>query len=156
MKKFVLFAVACVALLSCSSEDDICLSGESTPRLKILFKDATANKQTQLSRLIIEVDYGSGFVLVQDAVRVDSVLLPLRVDQSSSTQIKLRTDPEQNPSVLSVHYQNKAQYVSPACGFKRTYHDVTYNLSGEGTVDSFEALTNEIFDETNPHLYLNF
>ena len=60
-------------LTSCENDDDVCVSGEATPRLKIKFKSAD-NKVLTLESLYLDVDYGNNNILtVVEATKVDSV-----------------------------------------------------------------------------------
>ena len=44
------------------NDDDVCVSGEATPRLKIKFKSAD-NKVLTLDSLYLDVDYGNNNIL---------------------------------------------------------------------------------------------
>ena len=107
-------------LSSCQGDDDVCVSGEATPRMKVKFKSADGRVAT-LDSLYVDINYGSGLVNVIKAKSIDSVTIPLRVDNNPFTEISLRTSEKGSASKIKVTYSLKSEYVSPACGFKRLY-----------------------------------
>ncbi len=141
-------------LFSCASDDDICVSGEATPRMKIKFKQGT--KDLQLTRLILEVDYGDGPKNVADIQRVDSIMVPLRVDELGYTDLYVRTSPTSTASKIRIAYTSESKYVSPACGIKKLYNEVNSSLETSSEVRSLEQAQNQITDELPTHLYLVF
>ena len=74
MKKLIFpFLILGFLLTSCENDDDVCVSGEATPRLKIKFKSAD-NKVLTLESLYLDVDYGNNNILT--VVRAAKVDLP--------------------------------------------------------------------------------
>lgn len=140
--------------LGCASDDDICISGEATPRIKIKFKEQ--GKELQLSRLILGVDYGSGEKIIIDRQRVDSVLVPLRVDDAAYTDLFIRTSEDGPKSQVRIQYTGETSYVSPACGVKKIYKEVASSLVESDPVQGVEQTQTEINDELPTHLYLIF
>lgn len=141
-------------LFSCSSDDDICVSGEATPRLKIKFKEGTKN--LQVSRIILDVDYGEGPKNVIDMQRVDSIMVPLRVDNQDFTDLYVRTSPEASASKIRISYTSKSKYVSPACGIKKLYYDLNTQLETSAEVIRLEQAQTTVIDELPTHLYVVF
>ncbi len=141
-------------LFSCSSDDDICVSGEATPRLKIKFKEGT--KDLQVSRIILDVDYGEGPKNVIDMQRVDSIMVPLRVDNQDFTDLYVRTSPEASASKIRISYTSKSKYVSPACGIKKLYYDLNTQLETSAEVIRLEQAQTTVIDELPTHLYVVF
>ncbi len=142
--------------VSCNSDDDICVSGEATPRLKLKFKESQNNKLLKLNKLIVGVDYGSGEKTVLNQALVDSVLIPLRVDNNPYTDIFIQTEENGTKSKIRINYTSESQYVSPACGFKKLYKDVTSTLQTPNPVTNLEPIQTEIINEKSAHLYLIF
>lgn len=142
-------------LFSCSSEDDICTSGEATPRIKVKFKDSN-KKLLQLDSLYVDVDYGNGMVNILKAKAIGSVSIPLRVDDSGFTEFSIRKTSKGSTSKIKVSYTSESQYVSPACGIKRLYKDVTSILETATPVTALEQTQNQIINEDKTHLYLIF
>ncbi len=145
------------SLSSCGSDDDICLGGEATPRLKIKFKTQDTGKPRILDSLFIDVAYADGLKnVVNGQINVDSVMVPLRVDESTETDIFVRLRKHGNASQVRINYTTKAAYVSPACGIKKVYEEVSYSLLQPTPVTSVETVQTAITDEQKTHLYLLF
>ena len=142
-------------LSSCQGDDDVCVSGEATPRMKVKFKSADGRVAT-LDELYIDVNYGSGLVNVIKAKSVDSAMIPLRVDNNPFTEISLRTSEKGSASKIKVTYSLKSEYVSPACGFKRLYENVGGTLETPNPVIKIEQNQDQIIDENKTHFYFFF
>lgn len=151
----IFFLISVLMLVSCNSDDDICTSGEATPRLKMKFKDSN-NKIVRLDSLYIDVDYGSGKKAVFTGAKVDSVLLPLRVDESGFTEFYVRRLKKGATSKVKMTYTTKSQYVSPACGIKKTYENVASQLVTPNPVTALEQNQTQIVNEGKTNLYLIF
>lgn len=155
----IVFALVLLAFcaVSCGTEDDLCISGEATPRLKIKFKTKATGKMKTLDSLFIAVDYGNGIVpVVGSTTKTDSVLVPLRVDDASSTKMFVGTSRKAVTSQITLRYTTSAEYVSPACGIKKLYHDFTAELDVPNSVIGVEVNQTEITDEGKTHLFLLF
>ena len=143
-------------LTSCENDDDVCVSGEATPRLKIKFKSAD-NKVLTLDSLYLDVDYGNNNILtVVRAAKVDSALIPIRVDDAGFTELYVRKTKKGNVSKIKLNYNTTSEYVSPACGFKRLYQNLTGTLETVNPVTNVELNQNQIINENKAHLYLVF
>ena len=142
-------------LSSCQGDDDVCVSGEATPRMKVKFKSADGRVAT-LDSLYIDINYGSGLVNVIKAKSIDSVTIPLRVDNNPFTEISLRTTNKGNSSKVKINYTLKSEYVSPACGFKRLYENVGGTLVTPNPVIKIEQNQDQIIDENKTHFYFIF
>lgn len=143
-------------LTSCENDDDVCVSGEATPRLKIKFKSAD-NKVLTLDSLYLDVDYGNNNILtVVKAAKVDSALIPIRVDDAGFTKLYVRKTKKGSVSKIKLNYNTTSEYVSPACGFKRLYQNLTGTLETANPVTNVELNQNQIINENKAHLYLVF
>ena len=142
-------------LSSCQGDDDVCVSGEATPRMKVKFKSADGRVAT-LDSLYVDINYGSGLVNVIKAKSIDSVTIPLRVDNNPFTEISLRTTNKGNFSKIKITYSLKSEYVSPACGFKRLYENVGGTLVTPNPVIKIEQNQDQIIDENKTHFYFIF
>ena len=143
-------------LTSCENDDDVCVSGEATPRLKIKFKSAD-NKVLTLDSLYLDVDYGNNNILtVVRAAKVDSALIPIRVDDGGFTELYVRKTKKGSVSKIKLNYNTTSEYVSPACGFKRLYQNLTGTLETANPVTNVELNQNQIINENKAHLYLVF
>ncbi|MDM1554320.1 hypothetical protein HX126_07075 [Chryseobacterium indologenes] len=159
MKYFKFLIMLCWVgmLFSCGSDDDICESGEGTPRMKVAFKTAASGgKETTLDSLSVAVDYGSGKVDLGWQTKIDSRLIPLRVDNSPYTDIYFKTSTKSKESVVRVTYTTQATYVSPGCGAKKTYQNVSSALITPDPVQNVENGQNQILNEDKTNLYLIF
>ena len=143
-------------LTSCENDDDVCVSGEATPRLKIKFKSAD-NKVLTLDSLYLDVDYGNNNILtVVEATKIDSVLVPIRVDDAGFTELYVRKTKKGSVSKIKLNYNTSSEYVSPACGFKRLYQNLSGTLETANPVTKVELNQNQIINENKAHLYLVF
>ena len=153
--KHVFLIILAFLLVSCGSDDDVCTSGEATPRIKIKFKSSDGKEKT-LDFLYLSVDYASGKKLVIKQKAVDSVSIPLRVDEQLFTDIYVKETEKGPESKIRVNYQTKSQYVSPACGIKKLYETVDPVLLQPNPVTKVQKNQNEIINENKTHLFLIF
>ncbi|HBV16469.1 DUF6452 family protein [Chryseobacterium carnipullorum] len=158
MKYFKFLVMICFIgiLFSCGGEDDICESGEGTPRMKVAFKSLENDKVRTLDSLYVAVDYGSGKVQLGKLTNIDSRLIPLRVDDSPYTDVYFRLADKGTESHVRVSYTTKAQYVSPGCGIKKSYENLSSELLQSNPVLKLEAGQNQIENEDKTNLFLLF
>ena len=156
MKYFKFLILFCFLgmLFSCGGDDDICESGEGTPRMKVAFK--SGGKSTTIDTLYVAVDYGSGKVQLGKLAKIDSRLIPLRVDDSPYTDVYFKTTLNGAESKVRVKYTTKSTYVSPGCGIKKTYENLTSELITPNPVTSVEDGQNQIENEDKTNLFLLF
>ncbi|SEM19088.1 DUF6452 family protein [Chryseobacterium taichungense] len=156
--KFLLPLCFIGLLLSCGSDDDICESGEGTPRMKVSFLTFDDKKVKTVDSLYIAVDYGSGKVQLGGQAKITSTIIPLRVDDSPYTDIYFRTEKAGAESKVRVNYSTKSVYVSPGCGIKKTYENLNPVLTPSPTaaIKGIEAGQNFIENEDKTNLYLLF
>ena len=155
MRNLLFYLLALCMAVSCNSDDDICMSGEATPRLKIKFKDAN-NKLLNLRRIYVDVDYGGGAKNIIQQQLADSVMVPLRVDNNTFTDIYIRTSEAGKKAKIRVSYTTESQYVSPACGYKKLYKDMSTALESPNPVTGVEQIQTDIINEKGQHIYLIF
>ncbi len=154
--KFLTFLSFLLLLTSCGGDDDICESGEGTPRMKVSFKSEQTGKTVTIDTLYVSVDYGSGKVDLGKTANVESRLIPLRVDESSFTELYFKTRKDGNESKVKINYTTKNSYVSPGCGIKKSYENVVPELLISNPVLGVEAGQNFIENEDKTNLYLLF
>lgn len=158
MKKWVITFTLLwgIILVSCNNDDDICTSGERTPRMKLKFKDRNHKLKT-IDTLYINADYGNGEQNIIAKTSVDSVLIPLKIDGSTYTDFKIYTSQKSTKkSILRVHYTEKLEYVSPACGIRKLYENLTTELLSNQPIINVEQNQTEILNEEKTHIYLVF
>ena len=155
--RFLLLSVFLLSLFSCGSDDDICLSGEATPRMKLKFKTQSTGKLKTLDSLFVNVDYGNGQVSVIAALqKTDSVFIPLRVDDVPVTRIFVGLSRTSVPSEIQLNYTTKSEYVSPACGIRKVYENVVGTVEVANEVTGIEQNQTQITDESKTHFFLLF
>ncbi len=160
MKYFKLLIAICFLglLFSCGGDDDICESGEGTPRMKVSFKNFETGKEKTVDSLYVAVDYGSGKVELGKQTAILSRVIPLRVDDSPYTDVYFRISKTGAESKVRINYTTKSIYVSPGCGIKKTYEDLNSVLDPTTTnpVKAVGAGQNFIENEDKTNLYLLF
>lgn len=156
MKKLLWILALSVVAVSCGSDDDICTSGEATPRLKIKFKNSATGNIKTLDSLYLDADYGKGPVNIITRKLADSALVPLRVDDTSYTDLYVRLTKNGAKSKVRVSYTTKSEYVSPACGIKKLYENLETALTTPNPVVSVEKNQTAVTDESKTHLFLHF
>jgi hypothetical protein len=154
MKRLLSFFILSVIMISCGGDDDICESGEGTPRLKVTFKNG--DKITKLDSLKVYVDYGVRTVDLGWSRNVDSIFIPLRVDESPYTDLFVKRTRKGDSSRVRVSYSTKSIYVSPGCGAKLNYENVSGQLLKSNPVIKLETGQNFIENEEKTNLYLVF
>lgn len=160
MKKIGFFLSILFVLASCGSDDDICLSSDSTPRLKLKFRSSTStsNQSIPLDTLYVDVDYGKSTLtnIITAQANVDSVFVPMRIDKVPFTDIYFRTRKNGSRSKLRINYTTQAIYVSPACGFKINYDNLNGQLLESNPVFKVESNQASLTDESKVNFYLRF
>lgn len=158
MKYFKFLMMFCLAgmLVSCGGDDDICESGEGTPRMKVAFKSMQSGKTFTVDSLFVAVDYGSGKVDLGLQTKIDSRLIPLRVDNSPYTDMYFKRGAKGAESKVRIKYTTKSIYVSPGCGAKKIYENLESELLTSNPVNDLEVAQNQIENEDKTNLYLIF
>ncbi len=155
--KIIFCFLIIASLFSCTSDDDICVGGEATPRMKMKFKTKSTGKLKTLDSLYVNVDYGNGQIpVIARKTKTDSVFIPLRVDNNPFTEIYVGTSKTAITSKIKISYTTASQYVSPACGVKRIYENVSSVMRVANQVLETEQNQNQIVDESKTHLFLLF
>ena len=152
--KFILFILTLSSIISCGSDDDICENGEGTPRMKITFRKG--NQISEVDSIKIYADLGTGIIDLGWKLKVDSVFVPLRVDDFPFTDIYVRTTTQEDSTRVRINYTTKSIYVSPGCGVKRNYENVNSILSTPNSLKSVEQGQNFIENEDKTNLFFNF
>lgn len=154
--KIFLLTLILGLVFSCGGDDDICESGEGTPRMKVSFKRESSGLPRTLDSLYVAVDYGSGKVQLGKQTNINSRLIPLRVDDAPYTDVYFRLSDKGAESRVRVSYTTKSTYVSPGCGIKKNYENLDAQLTNTNPVLKLEAGQNFIENEDKTNLYLLF
>ncbi|MFC6269531.1 DUF6452 family protein [Frigoriflavimonas asaccharolytica] len=153
---FFLLLIFFFSVSSCASEDDICLSADTTARLKVKFKTSEGKLKT-LDSVYVNVDYGNGLQeILATQSKTDSLLIPLRIDESVSTDIYVSTSKIGPSSKIKIKYTTTSEYVSTACGIKKIYNNIEPILEISNEVKSIEKNQTQIADEAKTHIFLIF
>ena len=149
-----IFLFSCLGIVvSCGGDDDICESGEGTPRMKVKFRNI-GNQLKKVDSIYLRVDYGNRIVDFGKTANADSLLIPLRVDDSPYTDIYFKTRKKEIESKVRGNYSTSSSYVSPGCGLKKTYQNVNSQLTIPGLVTAVANGQNFIENEDKTNLFL--
>ena len=83
-------------------------------------------------------------------------MIPIRVDDAGFTELWVRKTEKGSVSKIKLNYNTTSEYVSPACGFKRLYQNLTGTPETPNPVTKVELNQNQIINENKAHLYLVF
>jgi len=117
---------------------------------------SSEGKVKTLDSLYVNVTYDTGEKTVIRAADVDSVFVPLRVDDQLFTEIGIQLTKSGPESTIKLNYTTETEYVSPACGIKRMYKNFEPELENTNPVSNIIKVQNEIVNEEKSHLYLVF
>lgn len=142
---------------SCNAEDDICQSTESTPRMKVKFKTQSTGRLKTLDSVFVSADLGAGFTpVIAQKYKTDSIYLPLRIDGTPFTRYQFRLSRQATATGFQLNYTTEKVYVSPACGYKLLYHNLTAAADNGGPVKGTEVAAQNILDENKTNIFLLF
>ena len=123
--------------------------------MKVKFKSADGRVAT-LDSLYIDINYGSGLVNVIKAKSIDSVTIPLRVDNNPFTEISLRTTNKGNSSKIKNNVFFKIRICFSDIWLQRLYENVGGTLVTPNPVIKIEQNQDLIIDENKTHFYFIF
>lgn len=161
MKKTTVVLIFLLGIISFSSceKDDICVDGD-TPLLIVRFYDSQDITQTkevpglQVNGLII----GSDTLEILTNASLDSIALPLRAAETSTSFLISQTLSEDDPTnfdVLTFSYGVNEVFVSRACGFVANYDALEGSASSEGDapwINEIQIVTPLVENSTAAHV----
>lgn len=158
--KFIFcFVPLLLAIVACNQEDDICTEGGS-PKMKVKFKTVADGKLARMDSLTVRILWGTDTLMVAPNVKaVDSVMIPLKVTGDAFTDILVQTNPKSKTEIskIKVKYTESSEYVSPGCGIRKLYDNLTVSpIEGLNPVKSVDINSNQIHNEVKTVLYFNF
>lgn len=158
MKQIIYFLT--IIFLTCLTisceEDDICLGGEGTPLLPVVFKDLATNQKQADSLYIAIVDENfQNPQYLYEGIYADSLLLPLGSLNQSVSHFQVRRKKLGINDNLTIHYENKSTFVSKACGFKLTYDDLSFE-STHHDIANIVLNSNVLENESTTSLYIYY
>jgi len=143
--------------IACDQENDICTE-EGTPRMKVKFKKAEKLFTADSITIKVLTSQTNTLDLIMNANNVDSVFIPLKINGDGFTDIlvKLGSDSDINYSKVQIKYTEKLEYVSPGCGMRKIYNNISGNIIDINQVTGIEINSKEINNENTTALYLIF
>ncbi len=136
--RYLLFIILGIVLFGACEKDDICVDGD-TPLLILTFYDVenpeTAKSVSNLR--IVGLGQDDPVNTFTDRSTVDSVAIPLRVDQTQSQFILIFDSADEaeaetgNIDTLSFQYNVTEEFVSRACGFVANFTDLNSVLTSD-------------------------
>lgn len=155
--KFIFYFIPLLlALVACNQEDDICTEG-GTPRMKVKFKKD--GKLYKPDSLTVQIVLNKDTLMVMNNIKKpDSVMVPLKVNGDGFTDILVNINPDRTApqSNVKIKYTETSEYVSPGCGIRKLYDNVSAEVTQPNQVKSVELNTNQIHNESQTVLYFNF
>ena len=128
--------------------------------MKVKFKRAADGKLTRMDSLTVRILWGTDTLMVAPNVKaVDSVMIPLKVTGDGFTDILVQTNPKSKTDIskIKVKYTESSEYVSPGCGIRKLYDNLTVSpVEGLNPVKSVDINSNQIHNEVKTVLYFNF
>lgn len=142
-------------LTSCAQDSDICTEG-GTPRMKVKFKKD--GKLYTVPQLFVGILYQNDTLDISknDTLNVDSLFIPLKVNGEGFTDILVKTDKTGPTSKIRINYKESSEYVSPGCGIRKIYDEVSANLTTPNPIITLESNVNKIHDENTTVFYFGF
>lgn len=113
-----------------------------------------------MDSLTVRILWGTDTLMVaNNSKAVDSVMIPLKVTGDGFTDILVQTNPKSKTEIskIKVKYTETSEYVSPGCGIRKLYNDLTVSaVEGLNPVKSVDINSNQIQNEVKTVLYFNF
>jgi len=155
-----------VSLLFSSSceRDDLCTPDQSTsPRMVVVFKDATAPSLIKVApQLRVKVLGSSEFAPLDFEGNTfkeaaDTIYLPLRnFDDETIYSFQRENEINLNSDIITFDYNPEEEYVSRACGFKIDYLELDADLNIETPnnpwISSINVIDATINDSNEVHV----
>jgi len=146
-----------VIFFACNQESDICTEG-GTPRMKIKFKKSGKLFTVDSLTMSVLASDSDTINVLTNAKKVDSVLVPMKINGDGFTDILVKVNPNSNINYSKIHveYDEKLEYVSPGCGMRKLYDNISANLKKSDSITSIEINSNQIHNENTTVIYLVF
>lgn len=156
MKKIIILFVISVILSSCEP-DDICLATiPDTPKLIIVFFDATNGLKKEVINLKINGVNSDEAYLFKTT---DSISLPLKnIEKTTSysfiKEAKENIDDSGNKDQVLINYQYNHIYISRACGYKSNYeiNQIVIENDNINWIIKSEIIESSVIDENTIHV----
>mgnify|MGYP005686294539 FL=1 len=156
MKKVIILFTISIILSSCEP-DDICLTTiPDTPKLIIVFFDATNGLKKEVQDLKIKGSNSDEAYLLKTT---DSISLPLKnIDKTTSyyfiKEAKENIDDSGNKDLVLINYQYNHIYINRACGYKSNYNidQIIIENDNINWIIKSEIIESSVIDENTIHV----
>ena len=150
-----IFALASLLIFSSCEKDDICVENDSVYVNLVFYNSEDGSTAKSVSGFSL-LDLNGGIIQNYDNTTVAAIALVLPTGQSSYDLIlQKRTEVDGSTintnDTLNFSYTPKATYVSRACGYIRTYTDLSIN-STSNWISGVVVITPEINSNNNEHV----
>ncbi|MGJ8685403.1 MAG: DUF6452 family protein [Nonlabens sp.] len=168
MKKYnsILIAIFILLIIGISSceKDDLCDPSLSvTPRLIITFVDiADPEDRKTVDELQLQAIGSSEFAPLNSSgaqllIDVDSIAIPLRTDDVTTTYSFIKTDGTgTNADLVEFNYSLSETYINRACGFKVTYDNLGAirlpEITNDEWINNVRVLTENVTSNNDIHI----
>ena len=138
------------------TKDDICPEETATtPRLIIVFKDASIPVNDKaVPNLTINADYDGNIEVFKES-NLDSIWIPLRTTDDSTRLLFSSSNSDGSIidiDTVSFNYLRKDIYINRACGFKTNYDNLSSELETNNWIQSITIEKTTIEDEAEAHI----
>jgi hypothetical protein len=156
MKKVIILFVISIILSSCEP-DDICLTTiPDTPKLIVVFYDATNRLKKEVINLKIKGTNSNEAYLFRTT---DSISLPLKnIEKTTSysfiKEAEENMDNSGNKDHVLINYKYNHIYISRACGYKSNYNINEIVIENDNTnwIINTEIIESSVIDENTIHV----
>lgn len=160
---FIIVLVLGISVFMSCESDDLCEHTVNTPRLVVRFYDAnnTANPKP-VENLIV---YGKDNDLILTNATIDSVALPLKVSELTTTFVMVSdavydtassTITSGNVATVTFTYGVEEEFVSKACGFRAVYNTLKTLVEPPNAswIKSVNVKNTNVRNESNAQIHL--
>ena len=151
----IIVIVLLITFFSCE-RDDICIES-TTPKAIFKFKDAVNHENVKtLNKLKVEVDSLGIFIPFGEVKTVDSILVPLRIDQDL-TKIRLTKNTGENTEISDIFeltYDREIRFVSRSCGYKTVFLNTQIQDNSANWIQETEITNQNIENEKKTHILI--
>ncbi len=155
IKHIILWMLLFITFFSCE-RDDICID-PTTPKLTVKFYDVLNHQNVKsVNKLKVEIDSLGVFIPFGEVKSVDSILIPLRIDQDI-TKIRLTKDTDEISQVFdewNLIYQRELRFVSRSCGYKTIFLNTENQSNTTNWMQEVEIIYQNIENEKKTHILI--
>ncbi len=155
IKSIILWMLLFITFFSCE-RDDICID-PTTPKVIVKFQDALNHQNVKsVNKLKIEIDSLGVFIPFGEVKSVDSILIPLRIDQDI-TKIRVTKNAGESTEISddwNLVYQRELRFVSRSCGYKTIFLNTENQSNTTNWMQEVEIIYQNIENEKKTHILI--